>query len=103
MKTLKGDKYIYYAMAYRLAKENGGSVIMGDDNNIVGGQNYYRKFSISTAIDEMYRGDVLLIETKTNKSFADFSRAFRVVHMSKRPIITEYVVGGENCSTKWVH
>ena len=100
MKELKGEKYIYLAMAYLLAKNNNGKAIIGNDNGMIGGYNFYRSFSITE-----YEGQTILNETKTTKSFTDFSRSFFVVNeIGNRPYIYDYVNEcGDNLSNKWEH
>ena len=67
-KTYKGEKYIYLLMGYKLAKDNKDFIKIGLDNGFKGGQNYERTFKIQD-----YNNKILLVETKTSKSFADFS------------------------------
>ena len=99
MKALAGEKYIYLTMAYQLAKNNGGRIVIGNDNNYIGGQKYYRSFKINK-----YKDDILLTEKRYSKYFADFSRTFRIVESEKRPYIYEYLnESNENCSKMWVH
>lgn len=100
-KEFTGEKYIYLNMAYRLAKENGGKIKIGNDNGYRGGQNFERWFSI-----QEYIGDIILRESKTSAGFANFSREFLIVDMedSKRVRIYPYYnEDNENCSKKWVH
>ena len=108
-KELKGEKYIYFAMAYQLAKqqpettEHGSrSILIGDDNGMIGGQNYYRRFSIMK-----YQDEILLIEKKTSKHFASFVRAFSIIESGtqiSRIHIYEYInEKGENGSKRWEH
>jgi len=103
MKEYKGDKYIYLLMGYMLARQSkDNSVVIGHDNGFTGGQNYYRVFTI-----QKYDGKELLIEKKTARSFADFSRVYEVISGSKtdnKPYIREYInESGDNCSKTWVH
>lgn len=99
MSEIKGEKYIYLAMAYRLAKENGGNVKIGDDNGFVGGQNYARHFRISD-----YDGKKILAETKFSSCNADFTRYFEVSDRMQRPYIYEYFNEyGDNMSNRWDH
>ena len=77
MKEIKGEKYIYLAMAYRLAKENGGQVKIGHDSGHIGQQMFERYFRI-----QEYKNLTLLVETKASASFADFSRVFLVNDIS---------------------
>lgn len=99
-KVFKGEKYIYLLMAYTMAKDNNGLITIGNDNNMVGGQNYYRRFTI-----QEYEGKTLIEETKTSKSFADFKRVFEIICLdSKTPVIREYFnEDGDNCSNCWTH
>ena len=99
-KVFKGEKYIYLLMAYKLAKQNNGRVKIGNDNSYVGEQNYERIFSIQD-----YNNRTLLIEKKTSRCFADFSRVFEITNFDKeRPTIKEYYnEAGENGSDNWVH
>jgi len=97
-KTYKGEKYIYLLMGYKLANANGGMVAVGDDNGMVGGQNYYRRFTVQD-----YGGKILLEESKISRSFADFTRVFEVWEYN-RPTIKDYInESGENCGQVWVH
>ena len=98
-KELTGDKYIYYSMAYRLAKENNRTVKIGNDNGYVGGQKYVRWFRISE-----YKNHIILTESKTTSSSTDYSRYFRVLEDQERLYIYEYInEDNENCSKKWEH
>jgi len=99
MKAITGEKYIYLAMAYRLAKTNGGQITIGNDNGYVGGQKYYRSFNI-----QEYEGQTLLNEKRYSKCFADFTRTFLVKEGEKRPYISEFIdESGDNCSKTWRH
>ena len=95
---ITGEKYIYLAMAYHLAKNNGGQINIGNDNGYVGGQKYYRSFKI-----QQYEGKTLLTEKRNSKCFADFSRTFEVKEGEHRPYILEYIENGDNCSKNWTH
>jgi hypothetical protein len=98
-KEFTGDKYIYYAMAYKLAKENGGRIAIGADNGHTGEQKFIRWFSI-----HKYKGDIILTETKNTPSFTLFSRYFKVIEGKNRTRIYEYInEDGENCSKRWDH
>jgi hypothetical protein len=99
-KVYKGEKYIYLLMAYKMAKQNNGSVRIGNDNGFTGGQNYYRRFAI-----QEYKGKTLLTECKTSKSFADFSRCFEIVlGDTEMPIIKDYITDeGDNAGQNWYH
>ena len=87
-------------MAYQLAKANASkSVQIGEDNNYIGGQNFWRRFSIYEQ-----DGYTLLVETKTTASFADFTRTFQVHEVEgSRLYVREYIKDGENYSKTWVH
>lgn len=101
-KELKGEKYIYLAMAYKIAKESEENYIqIGNDNGIKGGQNFWRSFSI-----QEYNGEILLNEVKTSPHFAHFQRTFVIVDTPHyaRVYIYEYInEQGENASTCWIH
>ena len=99
-KELKGDKYIYYAMAYRLAKENGGDVTIGYDNRCTGGQMFVRRFALV-----QHNGRTILDEIKTFAGFTDFHKCFSVEEFGekKRPHIFEFIENGDNHSDKWRH
>lgn len=102
MKTYKGEKYIYLAMAYALARQNKGVADIGRDNGYIGGYHYWRNFKIYT-----YQGKELLIETKTSKNYADYHRTFEVVshHTSFGDIVFKDYINeyGENCAAHWTH
>ena len=95
---ITGEKYIYLAMAYQLAKNNGGQIQVGYDNGYTGGQKYYRSFRI-----QQYEGKTLLTEKRISTHFADFSRTFEIVEGKYRPNILEYIENGENASKNWIH
>lgn len=100
---IKGEKYIYLAMAYELTKRQPEKTIqIGDDNGMKGGQNYYRRFSIMN-----YQDKILLIEKKISSHFADFHRAFLISENEttpQKPYIYEYIDEyGDNGSKTWVH
>lgn len=104
-KHFKGEKYIYYLMAYRLAKsfkEKGNSLalaIVGDDNGYTDGYHYQRNFTISE-----YHGQTIIAEVKSSKSCADFVRYVEIINPNEpRPMIRPYInESGENCY-KWTH
>ena len=100
MQTIKGEKYIYLASAYALAKQNKGRVEIGHDNGYKGAYLYWRKF---TVVD--YKEKELLLETKSSQNCADFHRTFEVKHYSKeRPDFIDYInESNENCARGWVH
>jgi hypothetical protein len=99
-KQIKGERYIYLTMAYTLAIQNEGKAFVGDDSGMVGGQNFWRRFTI-----QKYGDKELLIETKTSPHFADFTRVFEVKHYSqKRPDFYDYInESGENQAKTWRH
>jgi hypothetical protein len=100
-KHFRGDKYIYLLMAYKLASETKDKrVKIGNDNGLVGGQNYERIFTIRD-----YDGHSIIQETKSSKAFADFSKFYEIVNPNdNRPVIKEYIdESGDNCSIVWVH
>ena len=97
MKCFSGDKYIYYLMAYKMAKDNKGSISIGNDSGYVGGQKYWRRFTI-----QEYQGQTILNETKSSPHFADYTRSV-VIGKGDRPMIMEYVnESGEN-GYNWQH
>ena len=99
MKEIKGEKYIYLAMAYELAKSKGGVAIVGHDNGYTGGQNFYRRFTIQD-----YHDHVILRETKSSASSAEFDRHFKIVDCLPRIKVYEYIDEcGDNYSTRWIH
>jgi hypothetical protein len=75
MKQLKGEKYIYALMAIELCeieKKKGNSLcVVGNDNRMVGGYNFERKFSIGE-----YEGQKYLREIKSSPHCADYERFF---------------------------
>jgi hypothetical protein len=95
---IAGEKYIYLAMAYQLAKNNGGQINIGKDNGYVGGQKYYRSFRI-----QQYEGNTLLTEKRWSSASADFSRTFKIEDGKERLYIYEYIENGENASKYWIH
>ena len=100
MKNFTGDKYAYYLMAFKLAKANNGFVRIGKDTGYTDGYLFERRFKI-----QEYKGKKLLIEYKSSKSFADFSRVvevseFGVDRTSIRPYVNEAGEDGYKC---WVH
>ena len=99
MKEITGEKYIYLAMAYILADQKGGKVTIGKDSGMTGGQNFVRRFSI-----QQYKGETFLNETKYSASFTDFTRTFKIVMMTDRLHIYEYIDEyGDNLSKNWRH
>ena len=100
-KIYKGEKYIYLLMGYKLAKASRGEMIaVGNDNGMVGGQNYYRRFTVHN-----YGGKVLLVESKVSRNFADYTRVFEVwEYGTNKPVIKDYInESGENCGQAWIH
>jgi hypothetical protein len=101
VKEISGDKYIYYAMAYFLAKN--GKTKIGNDNGFVGGQKFARHFKVyETESKDIF----ILVETKFNHGNADFSRSFIVCDFeeNQRVIVKEHVnENDENLSKRWVH
>ena len=96
-KEYRGEKYIYLLMAYKMCMLNGGRVSIGKDNGVTGGQNYFRRFTVTE-----YKDKTILTEYKSSKNFAEFSRAYRV--SGTKPTISEYITeSGENASKTWVH
>ena len=70
---------------------------------MVGGQNYFRKFAFMAGAG--HNNQDILIETKSSKSFADFSRSIEVIRANEKmpsfqPYINEY---GENGYKHWIH
>jgi len=100
MEIYKGEKYIYLLMGYMLAKGNKGNIQVGEDNGVIGGQNYWRGFSV-----QKYSGKTLLIEKKNTRSCAEFSRVFEVMeNKSGRHSIMDYInENGENGGKYWIH
>jgi len=111
---IKGDKYIYLLMAVRLCLQHKLSPAekasvepshiarIGEDNGMIGGQYYYRRFSLWRSSHDLRW---ILQETKTSPHFADFSKIYEVIDpQSKKPIIKEYFnESGENGSKNWKH
>lgn len=98
---IKDDKYIYILMAYKLAKSNGGSITIGEDNNMVGGQNFYRRFDIRTESGIDY-----IRESKTTKSFAEFSRYYFLYSSMAdydAPKIYRYITESGDDMSQWRH
>ena len=100
MKTYKGEKYIYLLMGYTLAKSNNGLIKIGHDTGFKGGEQFERYFKI-----QEYKGKTLLIETKSSKGFADFSRTFEIMNKDNlTPSIMDYMNEDfENCGQGWTH
>ena len=101
MKTYKDEKYIYLLMGYLLAKQKKGGAEVGRDNGYVDGFHYQRRFMVKD-----YGGKILLIETKSSKGCADYSRVFEVIDYENkgRIIIRDYMnESNENCGQTWTH
>ena len=100
MKTYKGEKYIYLIMGYYLAKASKGIAKVGHDTGFKGGEQFERYFKI-----QEYKGKTLLIETKSSKGFADFSRTFEIMNKDNlTPSIMDYMNEDfENCGQGWTH
>jgi len=102
-KQIKGEKYIYLAMAFELLKLNKTlSITIGHDNEMKGGQNFYRIFTLHT-----YENTHILTETKTSAHFADFSRSFIIIpntYIPSLPAIYEHIDNNKyNYSKNWTH
>lgn len=111
-KYYSGQTYIYLLMAFKLCLQNmqdektSKAVYMGNDNGMVGGQNYYRRFRII-----LHNNEWLLTETRNGRNFADFSRTFVVKvkdlaepEKTKAPAICDYIDEyGDNCGKNWIH
>ena len=95
---IRGEKYIYLSMAYHLAKENGGSVQVGQDNGMRGEQLMVRWFEIITD-----KNRTILRETKTSANFADFSKHYLIFDLDKHIAVYELIENGDNYSKKWIH
>jgi len=100
MQVYKGEKYIYLLMALKLCRLNKNKCSIGKDNGYTGGQNYYRKFSLSN-----YNDKWILTETKYSSASADFSRSFEILNIdSEKPSIMDYMnEDNENCGKCWTH
>lgn len=100
MKTYKDEKYIYLLMAYQQAQGKKNGIVIGKDNGYKDGYHYERRFKIHN-----YKDKILLIETKSSISCADFSRIFEVLDYGTGKItFRDYInESGENGATKWTH
>ena len=99
MKEITGEKYTYLAMAYILADQKGGKVTIGKDNGMTGGQNFYRYFYLHP-----YKGGMFITEVKISAHFVEFTRTFKVIMMSDRLHIYEYIdENRDNLSKNWRH
>lgn len=100
MKQFKGEKYIYYLMAYKIAKQEGGACRIGRDSGMRGGQMFVRSFSI-----QEYKGKTYLNEYKTGANFADYGRSVEIINPeSEKPAICEGInESGENMFKRWTH
>jgi Mor family transcriptional regulator len=102
-KNFKGEKYIYLLMAVKLCQQSKNLVaLVGDDNNYVGGQNYYRAFTLFKNTTD---NEWVLQERKNGANFADYSKHYRVYlpDNNARPLIGELFEGNDNLSKNWVH
>jgi hypothetical protein len=98
-KEITNQKYIYLAMAYQLAKQNEGSIVIGNDNGMTGSQKFLRWFTIGD-----YKNEITLKESKNGANFADYSKYFLVVEGKDRLRIYQYIdENGDNYSTRWDH
>lgn len=108
-KKFKGEKYIYLLMALEIIKKNydinkekftAGHIKIGDDNGMVGGQNFERRFIL-----HKYNDKWLLQEAKSSKAFASYSKYYEIEFLTaEKPTIKEYWnEDSENCSSVWVH
>ena len=101
-KEIKGEKYIYLLMGYERAKKTIKKYSsVGIDTGMVGGQNFWRAFSI-----QEYQGKTLLIEKRSSKNCADFSRVFEISDSKEysRVYIYTYInESGDDCSARWEH
>jgi hypothetical protein len=103
-KQFTGEKHAYFSMAYQLAEANNGYVKIGNDNGMVKGYLYERRFSISR-----FEGKTILTETKSTPHCADFSRYVEIkdynpVGKIGRLVIYPYINDdGEDGYKTWVH
>lgn len=111
-KYYKGEKYIYLLMAVNLCQNAGfeasrefsKTVLIGNDNGMTGGQNYFRKFRL-----QKHDGKWILNEYKSSRGFAEFSRSFQIGYGlddidKQTPAISDYMNEyEENCGQNWVH
>jgi len=99
-KQFTGEKHAYFSMAYLLALTNKGYIKIGDDNGMVKGYLYERRFRI-----QEYKDKILLIETKSSLHCADFSRVVEIKKYSlDRVVIYPYInEDGEDGYKNWVH
>ena len=105
-KYYKGEKYIYLLMGFKLAMmAKDHYVKIGNDNGMVGGQNYERMFEVFE-----YQDKLLLKEKKYSASSADFSRVFQIgfdiekAKTDEKPSIYDYMnENNENCGQRWEH
>ena len=97
-KFYKGEKYIYLLMAIKGCQQNEKKTFkVGDDNGMIGGQNYERCFSLTK-----YDDKELLIEHKSSKSSVVYSRTFEVWNIDdKKPTIMDYIENDFNCGQNW--
>ena len=100
-KTYKGEKYIYLYMGYKFALSSvTKNIKVGHDNGCKNGFQFERYFKI-----QEYKGKTLLIETKSSKGFADFTRTFIIYcPTALNPSICDYINEDfENCGQGWTH
>ncbi len=85
-------------MGYKLAMLNKSKgVTIGKDLGFKDSFHYERRFNI-----QKYKGKILLVETKSSKGYADFSRVFEIV--GDKPSIMDYInEDGENAGQNWTH
>lgn len=104
-KYYNGEKYIYLLMAYQLCRSNkNGSVEIGKDNGIIGGQHFYRHFRVLEHDNKM-----LLTETKNGARHQAYNKTYQIGYSIKEkdeisPAISDYIDEyGTNCGQNWQH
>jgi hypothetical protein len=97
-KQIKGEKYIYLLMAYKLAKSNNGTMTVGRDTGMRGGQQFYRAFEIQNG-----DGYTILYERKNSPNFVSHTKTYEVTeYPDQEPTIRENVdQDGTNWSQEW--
>ena len=99
-------------MAFKICLDNmqdekkSNKMKIGNDNGMVGGQNYERSFRVM-----LYDNKWLLTEYKNSRHFAEFSRTFEVIvdkldepEKTEAPAICDYIDEyEENCGKTWKH
>lgn len=97
-KQIKGEKYIYLLMAYKLAKSNGGTTTVGNDSGMRGGQQFYRAFELQET-----DGYTVLFERKNSPNFVSHTKTYQVnEYPDHEPTIIENIdEDGTNWSKKW--